>query len=232
MQGGDEAERQQCHLEDLPTESPVRGERAGSDRVPGCAAFCAWCEKGLVLTLPWNNDPRKLPSAGNSGGTAARNSVSHTGSRTAPRHQCPNADCGPGQTCIRATRTTARTASLPETNTLYTIPRAHAASCCSLRVRAPAPPGRRLLRHAGISEALVKRASFERWPRLRGSVHPLACRRPRHLGRYPCLHLTVEWTEPVRGPLALGAGTGYGLGLFVPVGEGFLGLGRGDVEGN
>ena len=103
----------------------------------------------------------------------------------------------------------------------------------SLRGRArPERSVRRLLRHAGISEALVKRASFERWPRLRGSVHPLACRRPRHLGRYPCLHLTVEWTEPVRGPLALGAGTGYGLGLFVPVGEGFLGLGRGDVEGN
>ena len=70
--------------------------------------------------LPWNNNPRKLPSADDSGGTAARISVSHTGSRTAPRHQCPNADCGPGQTCIRATLTTARTASLPETNTLYT----------------------------------------------------------------------------------------------------------------
>ena len=98
----------------------------------------------LRRTLPWNNNPRKLLSAGDSGGTAARISVSHTGSRTAPRHQCPNADCGPGQTCIRATRTTARTASLPETNTLYTIPRTHAASCCSLRVRAPAPPGWKL----------------------------------------------------------------------------------------
>ena len=28
--------------------------------------------------------------------------------------------------------------------TLYTIPRTHAASCCSLRVRAPAPPGWKL----------------------------------------------------------------------------------------
>ena len=61
-----------------------------------------------------------------------------------PRHQCPNADCGPGQTPSRATRTTARTASLPQTNTLYTSPRTHAASCCSLRVRAPAPPGWKL----------------------------------------------------------------------------------------
>ena len=91
---------------------------------------------------------------------------------------------------------------------------------------------RRLLRHAGICEALLERAVFSCGSRLRGSAHPLACRRPRHLERYPCLHLTVEWTEPVRGPLALGAGTGYGLGLFVPVGEEFLGLGRGDVEGS
>ena len=52
--------------------------------------------------LPWNNNPRKLHSAGSSGGTAARVSIFHSGSRTAPRHQCPNADCGPGQTCIRA----------------------------------------------------------------------------------------------------------------------------------
>ena len=103
----------------------------------------------------------------------------------------------------------------------------------SLRGRArPERSVRRLLRHAGISEALLKRAAFGRVPRLRGSVHPLACRRPSHLARYPCLHLTVEWTEPVGGPLALGAGTGYGLGLFVPVGEEFLESSRGDVEGS
>lgn len=86
----------------------------------------------------------------------------------------------------------------------------------------PERAAKRLLRHASISEALLDRAAFSRVPRLRGSVHPLSYRRPRHLERYPCLHLTVEWTEPVRGPLSLGGGTGYGLGLFVPVGEEFL----------
>ena len=99
------------------------------------------------------------------------------------------------------------------------------------RVR-PERSVRRLLRHAGISESLVERAAFSRRPGLRGSAHPLECRRPRHLARYPCLHLSVEWTVPVRGPLALGAGTGYGLGLFVPVGDGFLGRGRGGVKGS
>ena len=91
---------------------------------------------------------------------------------------------------------------------------------------------RKLLRHAGIAEALVERAAFARGSRLRGSTHPLSYRRPGHLARYPCMHLSVEWTVPVRGPLALGAGVGYGLGLLVPVGEEFLGSSRGDVEGN
>ena len=80
----------------------------------------------------------------------------------------------------------------------------------------------RLLRHAGISESLVERATFERAKRLRGSARPRSYRRPAHLARYPCVHLTLEWTVPVRGPLSLGAGTGYGLGLFVPVEEELL----------
>ena len=86
----------------------------------------------------------------------------------------------------------------------------------ALGEKAPSP-----CRHLrGASRA---RRVFAMPPRLRGSAHPLSYRRPRHLARHPCLHLSVEWTEPVRGPLALGAGTGYGLGLFVPVGEEFLG---------
>ena len=91
---------------------------------------------------------------------------------------------------------------------------------------------RKLLRHAGVAEALLERAAFARGSQLRGSAHPLSYRRPGHLARYPCLHLSVEWTVPVRGPLALGAGVGYGLGLLVPVGEEFLGSSRGDVEGS
>ena len=77
---------------------------------------------------------------------------------------------------------------------------------------------RRLLRHAGVGEALVESVAVEPGPRLSGSVHPARYRRPRHLARYPCEHMTVRWTTPVTGPLALGAGVGYGLGLFMPVG--------------
>ena len=105
----------------------------------------------------------------------------------------------------------------------------------SLRGRTrPERSVRRLLRHAGVAEELVERAVFERGSRLRGGAHPLSYRRPGHLSWYPCMHLSVEWTAPVRGPLALGAGAGvgYGLGFLVPVGEEFLESRRGDVEGN
>ena len=77
---------------------------------------------------------------------------------------------------------------------------------------------RRLLRHAGVGEALVESVALEPGPRLCASAHPARYRRPRHLAGYPCEHMTVRWTRPVTGPLALGAGVGYGLGLFMPVG--------------
>ena len=89
---------------------------------------------------------------------------------------------------------------------------------------------RRLLRHAGVAEALLAAAVLEPRPRLAGSGHAPSYRRPAHLAPYPATHLSLAWTSPVRGPLALGAGTGYGLGLLVPV-EAAL-LDRGDVEGS
>lgn len=74
----------------------------------------------------------------------------------------------------------------------------------------------RLLRHAGIAGSLLESVTMEPAARLPGSEHPARYRRPRHLDRYPCQHMSVQWTAPVTGPLALGVGTGYGLGLFLP----------------
>ena len=54
-------------------------------------------------------------------------------------------------------------------------------------------------------------------PRLAGSAPAHRHRRPRHLAHYPVAHLSVTWRTALIGPLALGAGTGYGLGLLVPV---------------
>ena len=76
---------------------------------------------------------------------------------------------------------------------------------------------RRLLRHAGISESLLETVARESVGRLLGSGHALSYACPGHLKGYPVAHLTIGWTEPVAGPLSLGLGAGYGLGLFVPV---------------
>ena len=67
-----------------------------------------------------------------------------------------------------------------------------------------------------IAEALVESATLEPAPRLAGSAPAHRYRRPRHLAHYPVAHLSVTWRTALVGPLALGAGTGYGLGLLVP----------------
>jgi len=72
----------------------------------------------------------------------------------------------------------------------------------------------RLLRHAGLPAALVEEATFEVAPRLRGSPTARECRLPAHLVGRPLAHATIRWRVPVSGPLALGAGVGYGFGVF------------------
>ena len=73
------------------------------------------------------------------------------------------------------------------------------------------------MRHAGIAEALLDSVTMEPAARLPGSDRPARYRRPQHLARYPFQHMSVRWKTPVTGPLALGAGIGYGLGLFLPI---------------
>ena len=80
----------------------------------------------------------------------------------------------------------------------------------------PERSARRLLRRAGIPEALVEGVTMEPAGRLRGSAMPARYARPRHLAGYPCQHMSIRWRKPVAGPILLGAGIGYGLGLFLP----------------
>lgn len=76
---------------------------------------------------------------------------------------------------------------------------------------------RRVLRHASFSETLVDTATLEPSPRAQGAAYARRYRRPRHLASLPATHLTIAWRTPVAGPLCLGAGDGYGLGLMVPL---------------
>ena len=80
----------------------------------------------------------------------------------------------------------------------------------------PDRAARRLLRHAGIAEALAESAAMEPAGRLAGSDRPARYLRPRHLAAWPCRHMSIRWRRPVAGPIVLGAGAGYGLGLFMP----------------
>ena len=75
----------------------------------------------------------------------------------------------------------------------------------------------RMLRHAHIPEAMVDGVTMEPAARLRGSDMPTRYRRPEHLSKYPCRHMSIRWRGSVTGPVVLGAGVGYGLGLFFPV---------------
>lgn len=80
----------------------------------------------------------------------------------------------------------------------------------------PARTARRMLRHADVPEPLLSSVTVEPAPRLRGSYLPGEYQVPRHLERFPREHLTFEWSQVVDGPLAFGAGVGYGLGLLLP----------------
>lgn len=79
----------------------------------------------------------------------------------------------------------------------------------------PDRAARRLLRHAGIAEALAESAAMEPAGRVAGCDMAARYRRPRHLAAWPCRHMSIRWRLPVAGPIVLGAGAGYGLGLFM-----------------
>lgn len=75
----------------------------------------------------------------------------------------------------------------------------------------------RLLRHASISESMVVSITMEPAARLHGCNLPMQYQRPEHLRNYPCRHMSIQWGNSVNGPFSLGAGIGYGLGLFMPL---------------
>jgi CRISPR-associated protein Csb2 len=61
-----------------------------------------------------------------------------------------------------------------------------------------------------IEDVALRKAPF--WP---GSQHPRLYHRPAYLRDLPAWHVRVRLSEPIPGPLAIGAGRHCGLGLFV-----------------
>ena len=78
----------------------------------------------------------------------------------------------------------------------------------------PARATRRLLRFAGIPEQAIATVTYDSMGSIPGTEHARSARVPAHLAKYPRTHATVEFTAPVEGPLFLGAGIGWGLGLL------------------
>jgi len=85
---------------------------------------------------------------------------------------------------------------------------------------------RKALVQAGISEELAANAILSWQPSgfLSGVEHVTRYRVPRHLVRFPRLHVRIEWRDAsgasirVPGPLCIGGGRFCGLGLFAAVG--------------
>ena len=74
----------------------------------------------------------------------------------------------------------------------------------------------RIFQHARISETMLASVTMEPAARICGSYMPMQYQRPEHLKEYPCRHMSIQWKNSVKGPICLGAGIGYGLGLFIP----------------
>jgi CRISPR-associated protein Csb2 len=86
---------------------------------------------------------------------------------------------------------------------------------------------RKAIMHCGLSQALAEHASIEWrgnafWP---GSELASRYAVPDHLRRFPRLHVKISWRDgndlpvAIPGPICIGGGRFYGLGLFAAVGE-------------
>ncbi|AHE99847.1 type I-G CRISPR-associated protein Csb2 [Thioalkalivibrio paradoxus] len=78
----------------------------------------------------------------------------------------------------------------------------------------PARTARRLLQHAGIPQESVRAVHLHPYPRIHGLAGRGRFLVPRHLQKYPRSYVTIEFHQPVAGPIVLGAGSGWGLGLL------------------
>jgi CRISPR-associated protein Csb2 len=76
----------------------------------------------------------------------------------------------------------------------------------------------RLLRQAfnaaGFPRSLIQAINFQRASYWAGCKAAADIRVARHLAQWPRVHVHVEFSEPVQGPVLVGIGRHYGIGLF------------------
>lgn len=64
----------------------------------------------------------------------------------------------------------------------------------------------------GLHDLYVQKAPF-----IKGAYHPQAYARPKYLESFSATHARLLWKHEIPGPLAIGAGRHFGLGLFAPM---------------
>ena len=74
---------------------------------------------------------------------------------------------------------------------------------------------RRMLRFAGLGADSVAAAELHIEPVATGARGAGDYAVPAHLRKYPRKHITIEFHEAMPGPILVGAGVGWGLGLLV-----------------
>lgn len=76
----------------------------------------------------------------------------------------------------------------------------------------------RLLREAfeqsGYDPGAIAEVGYQSAPLWSGTGHARECRVPSHLSQWPRFHVSVRFRRPVPGPVLVGIGRHYGLGLF------------------
>jgi CRISPR-associated protein Csb2 len=78
------------------------------------------------------------------------------------------------------------------------------------------------LEQAGFSvDDLAEPIYLQKAPFYSGGYSPSSYTRPAYLKGNSATHIRLKWKEPIPGPLAIGAGRHFGLGLFVPETEGY-----------
>lgn len=70
---------------------------------------------------------------------------------------------------------------------------------------------------AGYPSSLIREVEFRKAPFHPGTGRAEGCRTPSHLSKWPKYHVRVRFAEEVEGPIVVGVGRHYGIGLFAPL---------------
>lgn len=70
-------------------------------------------------------------------------------------------------------------------------------------------------KNSGYDPQVINGLFFQKGPFVSSTLHVSCYQVPNHLNRLPRYHISVEFEKPVLGPVVVGRGRFYGLGLFI-----------------